>query len=95
MTPREKAKDLIAKMQSFELTIFDNEPNPNVIVNKMIMVDAAQCALITVKIIIESLQVFGYSGTFYDCYYNNKMYTTEEKPPENYWQQVIIEIKKL
>lgn len=56
---------------------------------------AKQCALIAVEEIIKGIEVFGYSGTFYDDPETGEMVCNDEKSPVNYWNQVKTEIEKL
>jgi hypothetical protein len=56
---------------------------------------AKQCALIAVDQIIEALDVFNYTNTWYDDYYTGKMILTEDKDPSDYWKEVRKHIETL
>ncbi len=56
---------------------------------------AKKCALINVDQTIEALDVFNYTGTWYDDYYTGQMILTEDKDPSEYWKEVRKHIEKL
>lgn len=89
MTPKEKAKDLVDK---FENTAYSTISD----IDGWEAIDLAkQCALISVDDIIQAIELFGYSGAFYDHPETGKMELIDNKSPAIYWNQVKTEIEKL
>lgn len=92
MTPKEEAKELFDKFKVIELS-----PKEDICKTFKNLDDttAKKCALMCVDKIIESLEIFGYTGTFYDHRETGKMILTEDISPEKYWNDVKQEIEKL
>lgn len=84
MTPKEKAEELIEK--------FEDKTKDNSLVNTSYHY-AVQCALICVEEIIESIEAFGYSNTFYDDYESGELTFIGDKNPCEYWRKVKQELE--
>lgn len=87
MTPKEKALELCKS--------FHNAPANDELIDGINWQMARECALIAVKEIIDAMEVYGYSGTFYDDQETGEMVCNDKKSPVNYWNQVKTEIEKL
>lgn len=81
MTPEEKAQEIIDKY--LPLSYFGAHRD-----------QAQKCATLCVEQIIEALEMFGYTSTFYDSFVTGKMTTTEADNPTCYWSEVLEHIKK-
>lgn len=93
MTVKEKAEELITKMQIVHIVKFSKEGKG--IPVSMYPDQVIQCAVIAVEEIIEALYSFCYSGAMYDCFYTGRIETTEGKLPTNFWYEVLTELKEM
>lgn len=87
MTPKDKAEEL---MTTYRYIL--SYPGAPLGENKD---EAAQrCALAALEEIINAIDSFGYSGTFYDHEETRKMTLNDKESPNKYWEEVKQELSK-
>lgn len=89
MTPKEKADEIFKKYYD-DVDVCEKhwDERPSLCEHH-----AKQCAIICVEQIIDSLEAFAYTGTFYDHFETGKMVTTEQASPTEYYRSVLEHIK--
>lgn len=87
MTAEEKAKDIFVRMMEYtpDSIVQDNYKAKHL---------AKLHALIMIDGIIEAVEAFGYSGTFYDHEQTRKMTCSDDVDPGTFWREVKLEIDK-
>jgi hypothetical protein len=91
MTPKERATELVEKYKDITIKyVLNGEANEGDVND-----EAKECASIAVQEIIEAIEMFGYSSTFYDHEETGKMTCVDDEPPTMYWNKVKNEINKL
>lgn len=86
MTPKEKAKELVEKFISLEITVLGcgkNEGNPCIVSDNMYQMNAKQCAIIAVDEVLSISYFYPDHMSENDSFY------------KNYWILVKTEIEQL
>jgi len=89
MTHEEKADEILSNYSFVEY----DQNNGVKIHNDTLHAAKRQCAIICVEQVIDSLEAFAYTGTFYDHFETGKMVTTEQASPTEYYRSVLEHIK--